>query len=207
MPETLKVITSENFKPEKFSVEASHSEKILDDLLALIHEKKEKTRFNSYETLRVISITHPEKLYPKWQEFEDLLVHKNNYLKFIGINLLGNLVAVDTEGLFEKCFDRYFGILEEEVTIAPAYVVRNSWKIVKAKPHLEHRITDMLLRLDAIHPGKQIAMIKGEAIETFDHYFEISKNQAGILKFVKEQLDNPSPKARKLAKGFLLRRG
>lgn len=203
MPETLEIILSEDFNPEKFALEAKEDDDIIDELMKLIFEKKEQIRFNSYETLRVISETNPDKLYSKWQELENLLVHKNNYLKFIGINLLGNLVAVDTKGLFEKCFERYFGILKEDVTIAPAYVVRNSRKIVKAKPHLEPRITGMLLQLDEIHPGKQIAMIKGEAIETFDHYFEISKNQAGILKFVKAQVDNPSPKARKLAKGFL----
>jgi len=50
-------------------------------------------------------------------------------------------------------------------------------------------------------------MIKGEAIETFDRYFETSGNKKDILDFVKAQLDSPSPKARKLAKGFLLRRG
>jgi len=207
MPETSEVILSEDFTPEKFAIEASGSEKILDDLLVLIHEKKEKIRFNSFETLRVVSETNPDKLYPKWQDLEDLLVHKNNYLKFIGINLLANLVAVDNKGLFEEAFDNYFGILKEDVTIAPAYVVRNSWKIVQAKPHLEPHITDLLLRLDEIHPGKQIAMIKGEAIETFDRYFETSGNKKDILDFVKAQLDSPSPKARKLAKGFLLRRG
>jgi len=203
MSETKELILSEDFNPEKFAVEASNSETILDDLLALIHEKQEKIRFNSYETLRFVSESNPEKLYSKWNKLEYLLTLKNNYLKFIGINLLGNLVAVDTEKLFEKCFEKYYGILREEVTIAPAYVVRNSWKIVQAKPHLESQITDLLLRLDAIHPGKQIAMIKGEAIETFDHYFEISNNRAGILKFVRDQLESPSPKARKLAKTFL----
>jgi len=203
MPETSEVILSEDFTPEKFAIEVSGSEKILDDLLVLIHEKREKIRFNSYETLRVISETNPKRLYPRWQKLEDLLTQKNNYLKFIGINLLANLVSVDTGGLFEKTFEKFFGILKEDVTIAPAYVVRNSWKIVQAKPHLEPQITDMLLRLDEIHPGKQIAMIKGEAIETFDRYFETSGNKNGIIEFVKAQLDNPSPKARKLAKGFL----
>ncbi len=203
MAGTLKIILSEDFNPEKFALEAKEDDEIIDELMKLISEKKEQIRFNSYETLRIISETKPDKLYPKWQELEDLLDHKNNYLKFIGINLLANLVVVDTKGLFEKCFEKYFGILKEDVTIAPAYVVRNSWKIVKANPLLEPRITGMLLQLDTIHPGKQIAMIKGEAIQTFDNYFEISKNQAGIIKFVKEQLDNPSPKARKLAKGFL----
>lgn len=207
MPVTKEIIVSENFTPEDLAVEASKSEKILDDLLALIHEKKEKIRFNSYETLRIVSETNPEKLYPRWQKMEDLLTQKNNYLKFIGINLLGNLVAADTKGLFETCFEKFFGILKEEVTIAPVYVVRNSWKIVKAKPHLENQITDMLLRLDKIHPGKQIAMIKGEAIATFDKYFDLSSNQKDIIKFVTDQLENPSPKARKLAKEFLLRRG
>jgi len=207
MSETLKYITSEDFNPEEFADEASKSEAILDDLMELILEKKEQIRFNSYETLRVISETNPKRFYPRWQKLEDLLTQKNNYLKFIGINLLTNLVSVDTGGLFEKTFEKFFGILKEDVTIAPAYVVRNSWKIVQAKPHLEPQITGILLRLDEIHPGKQIAMIKGEAIETFDRCFEISGNKNGIIEFVKTQLDSPSPKARKLAKGFLLRRG
>ncbi len=203
MSNTEKVITDKDFDPEAFASEVNDNDEIIDELMDLILEKKEQVRFNSYETLRVISETNPKRLYPRWQKLEDLLTQKNNYLKFIGINLLANLVSVDTGGLFEKTFEKFFGILKEDVTIAPAYVVRNSWKIVQAKPHLEPQITDMLLRLDEIHPGKQIAMIKGEAIETFDRYFETSGNKNGIIEFVKAQLDNPSPKARKLAKGFL----
>ncbi|MBA7535486.1 hypothetical protein ES705_27742 [subsurface metagenome] len=50
-------------------------------------------------------------------------------------------------------------------------------------------------------------MIKGAAIETFEKYYEQSSDKHEILEFVKSQLDNPSPKARKLAKEFLERRG
>ena len=200
---TRQIVTSESFKPEDFARKAVNRREIINDLTELIFEKKEQIRFNSFETLRIISEEKPEVIYPKWEVLEGLLTHKNNYLKFIGINLIANIVMVDQKGLFEKIFDTYYGILREDVTIAPAYVVRNSWKIVQAKPELEQRITNMLLHLDAIHPGKQLAMIKGEAIETFGKYFELSNNKDGILKFVKDQLDNPSPKARKLAKQFL----
>jgi hypothetical protein len=203
MDETREVITSDGFSPSEFAEKAQEKPELLNDLMDLIYEKKEQIRFNSFETLRLVSESNPGLLYPKWNELESLLTYKNSYLKLIGVILLANLVSVDSEGKFDTTFNTFFNILKENVTIVPVYVVRNSWKIVKSKPELEPAITDMLVNLDRIHPGKQLALIKGEAIDSFDKYFDMSGKQKDILKFVKGQVENPSPKARKLAKGFI----
>lgn len=207
MSDTLKIITAGDFNPEEFAGKVADDEEIISELMDLIYEKKEQIRFNSYETLRAISELKPEMLYERWDQLEGLLYHRNNYLRFIAINLLANLAGIDSEGYFERAFDKFFGILKENVTIAPAYVIRNSWKIVLANPHLEPKITNLLLDLDQIHHGKQIALLKGEAIEAFDKYFTQSGHQHEILEFVGDQRNNPSPKARKLARDFLERRG
>jgi len=83
MSNTEKVITAKDFNPEAFASKVKDNDEIINELMDLILEKKEQIRFNSYETLRVISETNPERLYPKWQKLQELLTHKNNYLKFI----------------------------------------------------------------------------------------------------------------------------
>ena len=71
------------------------------------------------------------------------------------------------------------------------------------KPELEDRITNILLDIEQIHPGKQIELVKSAVIESFSEYFNESKNKEKIMDFVKKQLYSSSPKTKKTAKEFL----
>jgi hypothetical protein len=74
---------------------------------------------------------------------------------------------------------------------------------VKNKPKLEDKITDILLHIEQIHPGKQIELVKAAVIESLSEIFIISKNKKKIIRFVKNQLDSSSPKTKKIAQNFL----
>jgi len=66
------------------------------------------------------------------------------------------------------------------------------------------KITDILLNINGTNQ-KHKGLVKGDAIEAFDQYFEEAKNKEMILKFVREQLNCESPRTRKIAKQFLLK--
>ena len=56
-------------------------------------------------------------------------------------------------------------------------------------------------------PAERKELIKTGAIEAFGEYFEEAADKDKIIRFVKEQQNSKSPKARKLAMEFLKRWG
>ena len=123
------------------------------------------------------------------------------------IIIISNLTAVDEQKKFEDILDEFFDNLKSNKTMVPIYLLKYSSSIVNFKPYLEDKITNILLDIEKIHPGKQIELIKSALIESFSNYFNKSKNKEKIIDFVKKQLNSPSPKTKKTAKEFLLRHG
>jgi len=185
---------------------AIKEDNVLAELLQGILSKEDKTRYTSFKALMFVAEERPELLYPHWGYFAGLLNRENTYSKYIAIYLIASLTAVDTEDKFEKVFDKYYGLLNDKSIIPAAHVARNSGKIVTAKPELEPKITEKLLGIDRIdHKPGHRELIKSEAIEAFNEYFDRAKDKSRIVEFVKGQLESKSPKTREKAKEFLKR--
>jgi hypothetical protein len=182
---------------------AIKDKKLLSELLEGILSDKDEVRYPSFKALLIISEENPEILYPKWDFFASLINSDNSYKKLITIRLIANLTKVDIENKFDKIFDQYYSILDEDKTMTAGHLASNSGKIAKAKPKLQSRITDRLLNIDSTHKGKQKELIKAYAIEAFDEYYKESLDKKKIIEFVKKQLKSKSPKTRKKAEEFL----
>ena len=200
--------------PEKESDVESKAHKALTDkealteLLAGILSKKDEIRSPSFKALLCISEEHPELLYPHWDYFAALLESKNTFLKYQAIYLIASLTKADTANKFERLFDTYYGLLGDKSIIPASHAALNSGKIARAKPELQTRITDRLLRIDETHhePDRK-DLIKSYVIEALDEYFEVAEDKEMILEFVRKQLESGSPKTRKKAKEFLKKWG
>ena len=186
-------------KLAKKGVEAEKLSKALKGILS----KKDEIRSNSFKVLMHLSEEQPKVLYPKWDYLANLLDSDNHYQRYISINILANLAAVDTKNKFDKIFDKYFSNIDGDRTMVAGQAALNSGKIAKTKPNLQTKITNRLLNIEKTHKGKQIELIKAYTIEAFSEYFEESSDKNKILDFVKTQLESESPKTRKLAKEFL----
>jgi hypothetical protein len=180
---------------------------LINQYLEGLLSKNENYRYNCFKVLNIISEEKPELLYPHWSFFEKHLRSDNQYHKMSAAILIANLTAVDIDGKFERLFDEYYSILKSEKTVTPIYTIKYSGKIVNFKPHLEKKITNILVNIDNIHPGKQIELVKSAVIESFSDYFHKAENKAEIIDFVKKQLNSSSPKTKKTAKKFLERWG
>jgi len=166
---------------ESVARKALEDERLLSELLDGLRVKKETLRYNCFKVLLLISEDSGEVLYPKWDYFVELLDSANTYWKLSGLQIIANLAKVDTADRFEGIFSKYYGILSEKGTIAAAYVAVNSGKIAKVKPPLQTRITNELLNIDRVHPGKQKDLVKGHAIEAFSEYFEEAEDKEKII--------------------------
>ena len=191
-----------SFTEDKQAESALKDEKVLGELLNGVLSKEDAVRYGSFKALNALSEKHPERLYDKWDFFADLLGNPNTHQKYIAIYIIANLTKVDSEKKFEKLFNTYCGLLGDKSVIPPAHVALNSGKIALAKPKLQAEITNRLLDIDAV-VQRHKDLVKASAIEAFDAYFEMSKDQDRITTFVKAQLDSRSPKTRKTAKTFL----
>ena len=190
---------------KKLAKKAIKDKELLPELLRGILSKEDKTRFTSFRALMNICEEQPDLLYPHWDHFADLLDRESTQSKYIGSYLVASLAAVDRDNRFEEIFDKYYSLLDDKSIIPAAHVARNSGKIVRAKPELEPKITETLLKIDATRhePGHK-ELIKSEAIVAFNEYFEVAKDKERIMEFVKQQVKSKSPKARKNAKKFLV---
>jgi hypothetical protein len=192
-----------NLNNNEEAKKAIKDEKLLSELLEGVLSNEDEIRYPSFKTLLTISEEHPEVLYPKWDFFAGLIKSDNSYKKLIALRLIANLTKVDSENKFEKIFDNYYSILDEDKTMTAGHLASNSGKIAKAKPKLQSKITNKLLNIDKTHEGRQKELIKAYAIEAFDEYYEESGDKKKIIGFVKKQLESESPKTRKKAKEFL----
>jgi len=196
-------LSDKNANIKQLSEKALENEGLLIELLSGLKSKEETFRYNCSRILLLISETHGEVLYPEWDYFVELLNSEHTYWKMSALRIIANLVRLDKENKFDKIFDRYYSILDEEKTSLAAHIAVNSGKIAKAKPALQTRVTERLLNIDKTHSGKQKDLIKGYAIEAFSEYFEEVTNKDKILEFIKNQQNSKSPKTRKLAEEFL----
>jgi hypothetical protein len=173
--------------------------KYLDGLIS----KNETYRYNCFKVLYAVSEEKPDILYPYWNFFINHLDSTNSYHKMSAVLIIANLTAIDSKKKFETIFDKFYNNLKSEKTIVPIYIIKSSSKIVSFKPNLEGKITELLINIDKIHPGKQIELVKSAVIEYFSEFFSNAKNKNKIINFVEKQIKSTSPKTRKTAKVFL----
>jgi len=187
---------------------AAEDSKALAALLQEVLSKKEAIRHNAFKALLSISEEHPEVLYPEWDFFADLIGSDNTSFKYIAVYIIANLTKVDKQNRFEKIFEKYYSLLDDESVIPAAHVAGNSGKIAKAKPGLQSKITDKLLGIDKTHHalGRK-ELIKGYAIEAFGEYFAEAEDKRVILEFVEKQQNSKSPRTKKAAQKFLEKAG
>lgn len=152
-----------------------------------------RIKFRSAKVLRLISEKNPKLLYPKIGFFIDLLGSKNNIIKWNAMDIIANLAIVDSKNKFNKIFKKFYGLLYEGSLITASHVVDNSGKIAGAKPNIQSKITNELLKINKVPlPTEECKnILLGKTIVAFDTYFDQIQKKDEVISFVKMQLTNP----------------
>jgi hypothetical protein len=179
---------------------------VLRRVLNGLVSKDEKVRYNCYKVLAEIAESQPRVLDPAWDTLVGLLDSPNAFHRATGVNLIAILAGADPEGRFERIFDRYFDLLSDDKVMVARYLAQSAGRIARAKPHLQARIVDRLLRIDRIE-HKHKDLIKADVIASFGEFFEGSPDQERMRAFVEQQVDSSSPTTWKAARQFLDRYG
>jgi hypothetical protein len=170
---------------------------LLPVLLKGVSSPKAAVRYGCAKVLMDLSEEYPEKLYPHMDAFIELLDSKYRILTWNAMAIIANLAQVDKDQKFDAIFDKYYGFLNNEYMVTVANVVGNSGKIALAKPHLLHKITAELLKVENLsvtpHLTEECKRVIAEtAIETFDLFFDKieEKEKKKVLSFAERQLDS-----------------
>jgi hypothetical protein len=184
---------------------AERNPSLVSMLLDGISSENARVRFKSAKVLRILSEQNPEKLYPQMDFFVDLLQSKNNIIKWNAIDIVANLVPVDSKRKFDRILDEFYGLLYEGSLITAGHVVANSWKIANARPKLRSRITSELLNVVKVPlPTEECRNILiGHAIVSLGQYFDKIPNKEDVVSFVRKQLKNSRSGTRKKAEKLL----
>ncbi len=167
-------------------------------------------RYAYDKVLRFVSEQKPELIYAHFDVFVEMLDHDNSFLKWGAILTLANLAAVDTEGGFEKIFAKYYAPITGSVMVTAANIIGGSARIAKARPELTQRITREILKVEKAAyerhglPSPECRNIAiGQAIDSFDQFFDQIDDKDAVVKFVKRQLKNTRKPVVKKAEKFL----
>lgn len=165
----------------------------------------EDYRYNSVRCLeRVCAAGHADLLYPQWDFFVRLLDSRNAFQRSGGLWMVASLTAVDSEGRFEAMFNRFFQLLNDEKVMVVRHTAQSTAMVAKFKPHLQERITALLLNIEQIYPDSdRVDLVKADVLETFAVYAASSPQRAAMVKFAGQCTTCSSPKTRQAAKQFL----
>jgi hypothetical protein len=169
---------------------------------------KAAVRYGCSKVLMDLSEEHPEKLYPHFSFFVNLLDSKHRILTWTALAIVANLTRVDADKKFDAVFGKYYSFLGNEYMVTVANVVGNSGKIALAKPYLIPEITEELLKVQDISTTPHLTeeckrVIAQHAIKTFDLFFDRIDQKEQVISFVEAHRGSPRKKLRTAAEKFL----
>ena len=181
---------------------------LISFLLSGVDSSKTAVKYGCAKVLMDLSEENPEKLYPYFDSFIDLLDSKYRILTWNALAIIANLTRVDTDKKFDAIFGRYYSFLDNDYMVTVANVVGNSGKIALAKPYLIPKITEELLKVKDISTSPHLTeeckrVIAQHTIKTLDLFFDRIDQKERVISFVKVHLDSPRKKLRRTAETFL----
>jgi len=181
---------------------------LISFLLSGVDSSKAAVRYGCAKVLMDLSEEHPEKLYPYFDSFIDLLDSKYRILTWNAFAIIANLTRVDADKKFDAIFDKYYSFLDNDYMVTVANVVGNSGKIALAKPYLIPKITEELLKVEDISTSPHLTeecnrVIAEKTIKVLDLFFDRINQKERVISFVKACLDSPRERLRTTAEKFL----
>ncbi len=202
----IQTLENKQKKPEELVDKVLGDPKLLPTIFDGTTATKANVKYGSTKILRLISEKDPKVLYPKMDFFIKMMESENQILKWNGMDIVANLLVVDSKNKFDKIFDKYYSLLSDEVMITAGHVIDNSGKIVMAKPYFTDKITNRLLKVENISRDQECQnILLGKTILAFNSYFDQinNNNKTKVISFVRRQLNNTRPATRKKAEKFL----
>ena len=157
------------------------------------------------KTLQIIGEIAPKKLYSKFHFILELVDGRDTILKWIGIDIVGNMTSIDRENRINKrMLEKLYSFLYDESVVTASHSIDTLGKIARSKPRYRKEITTELLKVEKIERNEECRNIHiGQTILAFSEYVEFVKDKGPILAFAERGLKNSRSPTRKKVQKFL----
>jgi hypothetical protein len=183
---------------------------LLPEVLKGVSSPKAAVRYGCSSVLMSLSAEYPDKIYPYFDMFAELLKNEHRILVWNASAVIANLCTVDVEKKFEEIFDDYFELLNNEYMVTVANIVSNSGRIAVSKPDLIPKITSTLLKVEDLsttpHLTEECKLVIAEkTVETFNQFFNKMSNeeQRRVVSYVNRQIESTRKTLKAKAEVFL----
>ncbi len=175
------------------------------ELVDLLDSKTARTKYSALKILKILSQRSPEVVYPWADLFIRLLTAPNTILRWGSAQILGNLAAVDRDGVIEQALDPLLAPICGHEMITAANVILAGAKVARARPALSDRITDEILKVEhAVYQRPECRNVAiGHALLALDLFFPQISGRDNVLDFARRQLRNSRPATRRKAEAFM----
>lgn len=164
-----------------------------------------KVKFGFAKKLLAISQKNPQALYPYLNFFVSQLNNENQIIKWIAIQIIGNLSKVDKANKIDRLINKLVGLLNKGELITCNNAIIALGEIASNKPNQLEKITSALLQVEHYrYPTKECRNIAmGKVMLEVCGFYDNLKNKKPVIDFVKRQTNNSRNATRKKAREFL----
>ncbi len=191
--------------PQRLALKAIRQPRLLPAIIEGLKADKARVKYGCAKALRLISEQCPDRLYPFFDVFVQLLDHENRILRWEAIFVLSHLARADDDDKVADVFDKYFSPISGPVMVTAANVIQGGARIAQAKPHLADRIAAEMLKVGRARyqtaECRNVAI--GHAIVALGSFLPLLRHPAPAVKFVQRQTRNSRPATRRKAKHLL----
>jgi len=204
----LEKLVDKSISKEQLAGKVKNNFDLLPEIVDGMNSSKAAIRYGCGKVLMDLSEEHPEKIYPHWDSFVELLNSKYRILIWQSMAIIANLTKADKENKFETIFDKYYGLIDNDYMVTVANVIGNSRKIVLAKPYLLQRITNEMLKVENISITPHLTeeckrVIVEKTIQSFDMFFDKIEQKDKIISFVEKHVNSSRKALKDEANNFL----
>jgi hypothetical protein len=167
-----------------------------------------KVKYGCAKNLLFMTKDDPNKIYPYFDFFEELIENENNVLKWTAIDIIGLLSKIDEEKKVDKLMDKLFSLLNVGKMITANHAIKALGNIAITKPEHHEIITNELLKVEQyVYDTDECRNIAiGSVILVIGSYFGQFKNKKvkkAVIEFIERQTKNTRNATKNKAEKFL----
>jgi len=194
-----------NKAAEHIAQQVIENKKLLTQLYDGVTGSHKRVKNAAAKTLQILSTRKPNLLYPKFDFFLQLIDGDDNILRWIAIDVIGNVSSVDTKNqINKKILQQLYDLLSDESMITAAHSISALGQIAVHKPRVRKEIAASLLRVEKIKRNPECRNILiGHTILALTEYADQLRDKKKVLTFARRALKNSRNATRKKAEKFL----
>lgn len=199
-----------NKAAEELAARATVDRRLLADVMTCASSPVKRVKNGAAKTLKILSEDRPDLLVSRLQDFIRLMETNDTIVRWIAMDVVGNLAALDRRNALDKTVLGVFLIrVSDPVLVTAAHAVDNLGTIGLYKPRFRKRITEQLLKADAVDRAPDCReILAGKVLTALSRYVdEIPRGPArqAIARYASGQLGSKRPATRKKAEKLLAR--